>query len=41
MKSITIPNITDELYYKVLELKAKLKAKDWQDFLTKITEEKR
>ena len=38
MKTITIPNLEDALYYKVLGLKAKLQTETWIDFLEKVTE---
>ena len=34
-RNINIRGIPEELYFKTLELKAKLKAKDWGDFLEK------
>jgi hypothetical protein len=36
MKNITFKNIPDELYFKAVELKGKLHAKNWQEFLEKV-----
>ncbi|MEA1994018.1 MAG: hypothetical protein U9N35_06475 [Euryarchaeota archaeon] len=36
MKNITFKNIPDELYFKAVELKGKLRAKNWQEFLEKV-----
>ena len=39
MKNITFKNIPDELYFKAVELKGKIHAKNWQEFLEKVIEE--
>ena len=36
MKKITFKNIPDELYFKAIEVKGKLHAKNWQEFLEKL-----
>lgn len=36
MKNITFKNIPDNLYYKVVEWKGKLRCATWQDFLEKV-----
>lgn len=36
MKNITFKNIPDELYFKAIEAKGKLHAKNWQEFLEKL-----
>ncbi|KYC49288.1 MAG: hypothetical protein AMQ74_01441 [Candidatus Methanofastidiosum methylothiophilum] len=36
MKSITIKGIPDDLYFKLIELKGKMKAENWEDFLEKM-----
>ncbi len=36
MKNITFKNIPDDLYYKVVEWKGKLRCATWQDFLEKV-----
>lgn len=38
VKAINIRRIPDSLYFKVLGLKAKLKAGDWVEFLQKVIE---
>ncbi len=38
MKNITFKNIPDGLYFKAVELKGKLHAKNWQEFLEKVIE---
>jgi len=35
-KTIQIKDLPSSTYYRVLEWKAKLKAKDWTDFMKKI-----
>ena len=35
LKNINIRDIPEPLYYEVLQLKAKLRAKNWVDFLEK------
>ena len=37
MKALNF-NLEDEVYFKLLELKAKLHARDWQDFVRKVLE---
>ncbi|MHC1604610.1 MAG: hypothetical protein ACXQTP_01375 [Candidatus Methanofastidiosia archaeon] len=39
MKNITFKNIPDELYFKAIEVKGKIHARNWQDFLEKLIEE--
>jgi len=39
MKNILIKNVPDDLYYEVLELKAKLNCETWMDFLKVIVKE--
>ena len=39
MKNITFKNIPDELYFKAIEIKGKLRARNWQEFLEKLIEE--
>jgi hypothetical protein len=36
MKNITFKNIPDNLYFKVVEWKGKLRCATWQDFLEKV-----
>ena len=36
LKNINIRDIPELLYYEALEAKAKLKAKNWVDFLEKV-----
>jgi len=36
-KLIKIDNLPDKIYYKMIELKARLKSKNWVDFAEKIT----
>jgi len=36
MKNITFKNIPDELYFKAIEAKGKLHARNWQEFLEKL-----
>ena len=36
MKNITFKNIPDNLYYKVVEWKGRLRCATWQDFLEKV-----
>ena len=35
-RNINIRGIPEELYFKTLELKAKLKARNWVDFLERV-----
>jgi hypothetical protein len=36
MKSITIKGIPDDLYFKLIEWKGRMKAENWEDFLEKM-----
>jgi len=38
MKNMQIRNLPDETYFKLVEWKGKLKAKTWNEFLTKVVE---
>jgi len=37
MKALNF-NLEDEIYFKLVELKARLHAEDWQDFVRKVLE---
>lgn len=36
LKNINIRGIPEEIYYKAIEVKGKLKTKSWVDFLTEL-----
>jgi len=36
LKNINIRDIPEDLYYEILEIKAKIKAKNWVDFLREV-----
>ena len=38
VKNILIEDIDEDLYYRALIVKAKLRAKTWKDFLRKVVE---
>jgi len=38
MKNIQFRGLSDDLYYKLVELKGRLKARTWNEFLAKVVE---